>query len=335
MNDACNVVGVDIFTTNSNAPVMESKPRNQTNNSRSYLLVALLVLAALNVLLLYFYYQEHQLNKNKDATIAAKTEEVLTVKTRLDSISNELDAKIAEIQRLGGNVDSLMKVKAQLEIDKRELRNLTSFSSKKYDQKIKNYQSLLAQKDQEIARLKEENGILVAKNDSLSTENTTLRSERQSLNDSVSSYSVRNRELNEKVTIAAALRAESITVDAINRRGKEKDGGSYKAKRIEKIKVAVKLAPNGLAQQNDKELYMRILDPSGAVISDMATGSGEFTYNGQGMIYTAKQPFTFTNNRQDVTFLYDRGAQRFNAGKHVVEIYCEGFRIGEGEFTVR
>ena len=80
---------------------------------------------------------------------------------------------------------------------------------------------------------------------------------------------------------------------------------------------------------------MRILDPSGAVVSDLATGSGEFTYGGQGMIYTAMQRFNFDNSRQQVDFVYGRGGQRFNQGKHTIEIYCEGFRIGEGEFTVK
>ena len=313
---------------------MEPRPQPK-NNSRSYLLAALLILAALNVLLLYFYYQERQDNKTKDATIAVKTEEVLLAKTKLDSISAQLDAKIAEIQKLGGSVDSLMKVKEQLEKDKRELRNVSAFDSKKYNQKIRNYESLLAEKDAEIARLKEENGILTVRNDSLSQENTSLKTERQSLSDSVTVVSSKNKELAEKVTIAAALRAETITVDAINKRGKEKDGGSYKAKRIDKIKVSVRLAPNGLAKQEEKTLYMRILDPSGAVISDMATGSGEFTYNDQGMIYTAMQRFTFDNSRQQVDFIYGRGSQRFNEGRHTIEIYCEGFRIGEGEFTVK
>jgi regulator of replication initiation timing len=312
------------------------EPRPQTrNNSRNYLVAALLILAALNVLLLYFYYQERQDNKTKDATIAAKTEEVLIAKTKLDSISTQLDAKIAEIQRLGGSVDSLMKVKAQLDIDKRELKNVGSFDSKKYDQKIRDYQSLLAQKDQEIARLKEENGVLTQQNESLTQENTGLKAERQTLSDSVAAVTTKNQELSEKVTIAAALRAEAVTVNALNARGKESDGGSYKAKKIDKIRVSAQLSPNGLAKQEEKVMYMRILDPSGAVVSDMATGSGEFTYGGQGMIYTAKQSFNFDNSRQHVDFIYGRGGQRFNQGKHTVEIYCEGFRIGEGEFTVR
>ncbi|GAB3548991.1 hypothetical protein [Spirosoma fluminis] len=313
---------------------MEPRPQTQ-NSSRSYLLAALLILAALNVLLLYFYYQERQDSKTKDANIAAKTEEVLTTKTKLDSISAQLDAKIAEIQQLGGSVDSLLKVKQQLEVDKRELRNVNSFDSRKYDQKIRNYQALLAQKDQEITRLKQENGALAQQNETLTQENSGLKAERQALNDSVAAVSAKNQELSEKVSIAAALRAEEIVVTALNSRGKERDGGSYKAKKIDKIKVSVRMAPNGLAQQNDKELYMRILDPMGAVISDLATGSGEFTYNSQGMIYTAMQRFTFDNSRQRVDFIYGRGAQRFNEGRHTIEIYCEGFRIGDGEFTVK
>ena len=312
------------------------EPRPQTKNkSRSYLLAALLILAALNVMLLYFWYQERQDNKTKDATIAAKTEEVLSAKTKLDSISTQLDAKIAEIQQLGGSVDSLMKVKQQLEVDKRELRNVNTFDSRKYDQKIKNYQALLTQKDQEIARLKEENGVLVQRNDSLAQENTGLKAERQSLSDSVSAVNTKNQELSEKVTIAAALRAERVTVSAINSRGKERDGDSFKARQLDKVKISVRLSPNGLAKQDDKDLYLSVLDPTRAIISDMATGSGEFTYNGEGMIYTTMQRFTFDNSRQEVNFIYGRGGKRFNEGRHTIEVYCEGFRIGEGEFTVK
>ncbi|WP_026260861.1 hypothetical protein [Spirosoma luteum] len=313
---------------------MEPRPQPQ-NNSRSYLLAALFILAALNLLLLYFYYQEKQENKTKDATIVAKTEEVLIAKTKLDSISAQLDSKIAEIQRLGGNIDSLMKVKTQLEKDKRELRNVGTFDQKKYNQKIRNYQAILAQKDQEIARLKEENGVLTQQNEALAEENSGLKAERQSLSDSVMSVTTKNQELAEKVSIAAALRAEAVTVNSVNTRGKENDGGTYKAKKTDKIHISVLLAPNGLAKKDEKVVYIRVLDPSGAVISDMATGSGEFTYNGQGMTYTAMQRFNFDNSRQRIDFFYGRGGQRFNPGKYNIEVYSEGFRIGEGEFAIK
>ena len=144
-----------------------------------------------------------------------------------------------------------------------------------------------------------------------------------------------NRELSDKVTVAAALHADDIAVTALNTKGKEQDGGSYKAKRLDKIKVTFKLSPNPLTQQNAKDIYLRILDPSGAVISDMATGSGEFTYANKEMIYTAMQRIDYSNTGQQVSFTYGRGGQRFNEGRHTIEIYSEGFRIGQGEFTVK
>ncbi len=313
---------------------MESNPEKR-NTSRNYLFIALGLMVALNVLLLYLWFQERQTNKTQEVTIAARTEEVLATKMKLDSISVQLDAKIIEIRKLGGSVDSLVKIKAQLEVDKRELKNMNAFSLRKYEQKIKSYDLMLLQKDQDIARLKKENGVLTEQNQSLVAENSTLKTERQSLSDSVSTYSSLNRDLSEKVTRASALRAENITIDALNSRGKEREGGTYKAKRIDKLKVTFRLGDNPLAQTNDKTIYLRLLDPTGAVISDMATGSGEFMVGGKGMIYTASQQINFTNTRQEVSLVYGRGPQRFNTGRHVVELYCEGFKIGDGEFEVK
>ena len=322
---------------------MEQRPAQRNDNrSRSFLIIALLALAALNVLLLYFWYQERENNKTKDATVAAKTEEVLVTRMKLDSISAQLDAKIAEIQRLGGTVDSLLKVKAQIEQDKVRVRDVNNFDVKAFNRKISRYENLLAEKDQEIARLREENGLLAEQNSSLTSENTNLKAEKQELSDTVVSYAfkarevqARNRELSDKVTIAAALHAADIAVTALNTRGKEQDGGSYKARRLDKIKVSFRLSPNPLTQQNAKDIYLRILDPSGAVISDMATGSGEFTYANKEMIYTSMQRIDYNNTGQQISFIYGRGGQRFNEGRHTIEIYSEGFRIGQGEFTVR
>ncbi|MGV3559101.1 cell division protein ZapB [Larkinella arboricola] len=314
---------------------MESYNQDRRNNRKNYLLVALGILAALNLLLLYFYYQERQINKTQQTTLSDKTQEMLVTKTRLDSISIQLDAKISEIQSLGGRVDSLLKVKEQLEIDKRNLRNVAAFDVKRYEAKIKKYLALLGEKDKEIEQLKEENSILTSQNQTLTQENTNLKNERQALTDTVSRYSEQNRELTEKVTLASALKAENLVVNAINRRGKESDGGEYRAKRIDKVKITFRLATNPLAQQNEKEIYLRILDPSGSVIADMATGSGQFIYSGQEMIYTARQTITYDSLGQQVTFIYGRGNIPFKEGTHQIELYSEGFKIGQGDFTVK
>lgn len=309
--------------------------QEQKQDRKTLLWAALAVLLLLNLVLVYFIYHEKQENLAKDEIITAKTEEVLSIKTKLDSISTELDIKIAEIQKLGGSVDSLVALKAQLERDKKELRNANTYSAANYNQKIKNYESVLSEKDGEIARLRQELGIATSKNEELSQKVTGLESEKQLLADSVTTYSVQNRELAEKVTLASALRAESVNVNAVSSKGKEREGGKYRAKRIDKLRVNFKLGENAVAKQNEKDIYLRILDPDGAVLSDMATGSGSFVYNGKELIYSSKQTVSFTNTGQSVDIFYGRGGIPMKDGKYSIELYAEGFKIGEGDFTVK
>lgn len=309
--------------------------QEQKQDRKTLLWAALAVLGLLNLVLVYFIYHEKQENRVKDDIITAKTEEVLFTKTKLDSISAELDTKIAEIQKLGGSVDSLIELKKQLERDKQELKNVNSFSVANFDKKIKSYEQVLLQKDTELANLREELGIVTNKNQELSQQVSGLESERQLLNDSVTNYSAQNRELAEKVTLASALRTEELSINAVSSKGKEREGGKYKAKRIDKLKVSFKLGENAVAKQNEKDIYLRILDPEGAVLSDMATGSGAFSYNGKEMIYSSKQTINFTNSRQLVDIYYGRGGIQMKDGKYSIEVYSEGFKIGQGDFTVK
>ncbi|MCF0041665.1 hypothetical protein [Dyadobacter fanqingshengii] len=309
--------------------------QEQKQDRKTLLWAALAVLLLLNLVLVYFIYHEKQENLAKDDIITAKTEEVLFIKTKLDSISQELDIKIAEIQKLGGSVDSLLAMKSQLEKDKLELKNMSNYSASGYNKKIKGYETVLNEKDTEIAQLKQELGIATSKNQELNEKVTGLESEKQLLADSVTNYSVQNRELAEKVTIASALRAENLTVNAVSAKGKEREGGKYKAKRIDKLRVNFSLAPNAVAKQNEKEMYLRILDPDGAVLSDMATGSGSFIHDGKELIYSSRQTVNFTNSGQSVDILYGRGGIPLKDGKYAIEVYSEGFKIGQGDFEVK
>ena len=309
--------------------------QEQKQDRKTLLWAALAVLALLNLVLVYFIYHEKQENRVKDDIITAKTEEVLFTKTKLDSISAELDTKIAEIQQLGGSVDSLIELKKQLEKDKEELKNVNNFSAANFNKKIKSYENVLSQKDTEIANLREELGIVTNKNQELSQQVTGLESEKQQLNDSVTNYSAKNRELAEKVTLASALRTEELTIHAVNAKGKEREGDKFRAKRIDKLRVSFKLGDNAVAKQNEKDIYLRVLDPDGAVLSDMATGSGAFSFNGKEMIYSSKQTINFTNSRQTVDIFYGRGGIPMKDGKYAIEVYSEGFKIGEGQFTVK
>ena len=316
--------------------------QGQKKDSKGLLLAALAILALLNVVLIYFFYQEREKNKQQETVIATKTDELVSTRMKLDSISVQLDAKIAEIQQLGGKVDSLVALKAELEKDKSALRNsakASSFDANKYKQKIANYESILAQKDQEITKLKEELGIATVQNQELNQKVGGLETEKASLqktyDEEVGSLNEKNKELTQKVTIASALKAQNIAVNAITARGKEKDGGTYRARRIDKLKIDFDLAANPISQNGTREVFIRILDPEGAILSDMATGSGTFMAGGRETVYTAKQDIEYSNDGTTASVIYSRGGQPLKKGEHTIEVYSEGFRIGTGTFKVK
>ncbi len=309
--------------------------REQKQDRKNLLWAALAILALLNVLLLYFFYQERKENNTKDSVIATRMEELLTTKSKLDSISLQLDIKIAQIRQLGGRVDSLVSIKSQLEKDKQLLRDRNSFSAKKYEERIKQYETLLAEKDEEILSLRRELGTATARNQELSEQLSGLQSEKENLGQLLEERDSKTAQLEEKIAIASALKAEKIEVIAVSDKGKERDGGRYRSKRIDQIKVNFELAENAVAEANDKEIYLRVLDPDGAVLSDMATGSGSFIHNEREMIYSSKQRIRYNNQRMPVSIIYGRGGLPLKEGTYTVELYAEGFKIGQGSFTVR
>lgn len=311
---------------------MDNSP-NYSNNSK-YFWAAITILTLLSGGLGYLYLQEKKLNTLKVIKIEEQVKAQLIATTKLDSMSSELTLKINEVKNLGGDVSSLKKIKIDLEADKRQIINQKNIISSDFDKKIKNYEVLLAQKDLDIMKLRELNGILVSQNKSLNTENSGLKSEKLRMADSINSVAAKNKELADKVTLASALRAQTINVYAISSKGKELDGGSYNARKVDKIRISFHLVDNPLSKQEEKEIFVRLLDPNGSIISDTATGSGTFLFNGQEIIFSAKKRERYTNSNQLVEILYARG-QSYRQGKYGVELYCEGYKIGQGTFDVK
>ena len=305
-----------------------AEQNQEKQGSRKILLtIFIIVLIALNGVLLYLNIKNKEESQQKDVVIQAKDAELDANTVKLDSISKQLDLRIAEVQRLGGDVEQLTAAKEQLEKDKVSLRTASNAERRRLMEKVTDYETLLTAKDEEIAKLKNVN-------QELYTENTTLKTKANQLNESISAIESEKQVLAEKVAIAAALKSENLAINAINEKGKERDGGSYKARQLDKIKVSFNLAENKVAEVAAKDIYMRLIEPDGAALFDLATGGGTFIVEGKESFYTAKKEILFDNSRQNVTFVYDKG-NPYKEGKHIVELYADGYMIGQGSFVVK
>jgi len=317
-----------------------SDHRSSTQNSAPWIIVGLLAL--LTGVFGFLFFQQKQELTRQEKDIVMKAKELAFTKNKLDSVSVALDQKIAEVAKLGGDITELQNVKAKLEKDLANFKRSDRVETGKYLAKIKDYEKYLTEKDTEIAELRAQNEHLLAVNDSLNTEVGNLSTERtnlvrrqQELMDTMNIFTSENQILTEQVNRAAALKAENLNVSAINGRGKEKNRESYKAKRVDKLKVAFNLAENPLTRQEKKEIYLRVLDPNGAILADEALDGGEFTtVEGQDAKFTAREIVAYTNNNQKVEMVYDYSNQ-FRPGRYSIELFSEGYKIGNSNFVIK
>ncbi len=148
---------------------------------------------------------------------------------RLDSIRTQLNDKIAQVQKLGGDVSDLQKAKAEVEIALQRKTRATGKEIKALKDKVEGYELLLKNKDEEIDKLKHVNKELL-------TENKSLKTEKNQLGDSINRLSQSKEELTTKVKIASQLKAENIRIVAVNEKGKERES-PFKNRQLEKLKV--------------------------------------------------------------------------------------------------
>jgi hypothetical protein len=327
-----------------------SQPNNQKSGSNNALKAGLVVMTLLAGGLGYMLFQSKDTVANQQEVISTKVMELAQTRTKLDSISKELDSQIAEVQKLGGDVTELQKAKVELEQDKKDIQSKSASEvasvRSKYEGKIKNYEALLASKETELVKLREENGVLANENQSLKSQTETLKGENQGIASNaartkeeaarqVEEEAAKNKVLSEKVAKAAALRTEFVKVIGINEKGKESEEKKYKAKKLAKIKVVFQLAKNDLTEKERKTVFIRVLDPDGSTIFDASTGSGNFTFNGQELAYTTRGDLNYDNENLYIEMVYNRGGTPYREGQYKVELYAEGFKIGEGGFEVK
>ncbi len=299
-----------------------STPTKKSNKS-TITIVILLIIVAVQSVKIYLDYQEKVEVKQQ---LVSTEEDLAGTMQRLNDVKAELDQKITEIQKLGGDVEDLKKAKAEVE---KELKRSNARSSKalaELKDRLDGYEELLKVKDEEIEKLK-------TVNKELFTENRTLKTKQNKLSDSITSLTKNKQELASKVALASQLKAENIVAKALNEKGKERES-PFKNRWFKKLKVEFNLAENKVAPIEGKKILIRITDANNQVIFDQGRGSGTFMLNNKEEFYTAAQEILFDNTRQKLTFVYEKGSD-YAEGNYLVEVFTEGYKMGEVRFEVK
>ena len=300
----------------------ESTPTKSSNK-------AAIVIALLSIIVIIQsvkIYLDYNRDVEKTVQIANTEENLATTMQRLNEIRTELDQKISEIEKLGGDITDLQKAKTEVDA---QLKRSTTRSAKEIQQlkeRVEGYTELLKIKDEELEKLK-------SVNKELFSENRSLKTQKNVLNDSINRLEKNKAELTNKVAIASQLKAENVLVMSVNSKGKERES-PFKNRQLEKLKVEFAIADNKVAPIEGKKILIRVIDENGQVIFDVAKGSGTFILNGKEEFYTASQEILFDNTRQKLTYMYEKGSE-YTAGNYTVEIFTDGYKMGSMQFAVK
>lgn len=293
-------------------------------NNRTAIIIALLsIIVIIQSVKIYLDYQD-KVEVNQQ--LATTEEDLATTMQQLKDIQIELNQKITELEKLGGDITELQKAKAEVDAELKRTRSRTSRNIKELKDRVDGYEQLLKLKDQELEKLK-------SLNKELYSENRNLKTTQNQLSDSINRLAKNTDALANKVAIASQLKAENVSVVSVNSRGKERTS-PFRSKQLETLKVDFNIAENKVAPVEGKKIMIKVTDENGQVIFDVAKGSGTFMLNGKEEFYTAAQEILFDNTRQKLSFIYEKGSE-YASGTYTVDIYTDGYKMGQVEFKVK
>ncbi len=139
------------------------------------------------------------------------------------------------------------------------------------------------------------------------------------------------REKDEVIDVASTLHASNFSIVAINEKSNGKEKTTTTAKRVDKLRISFDLDENRVAQSGVKNIYICITGPDGTPLAEEALGSGKFnTREGQEKFYTQKIDVTYTQGQRQTLSIDWKQNSSFITGDYKIEVYNNGFKIGEG-----
>ncbi|HRO42011.1 MAG TPA: hypothetical protein PL009_04220, partial [Flavipsychrobacter sp.] len=116
---------------------------------------------------------------------------------------------------------------------------------------------------------------------------------------------------------------------------KEKE--TSKANRVDVFRVTFDIDENRIAEDGVKDLFVRIIAPSGNLLVNAAQGSGSTdTYDGQNLNYTTVKQISLKQGEPVSNISVDwHQDNSYERGAYQIEIYNEGYKIGNSSINLR
>ena len=199
---------------------------------------------------------------------------------------------------------------------------------------LKEAKGLIAQLNDKISGLEADVARLTGENQQLTAANNTLTQEKSDLQQTLQTTTTEKQDLEKTVDVGSTFSASNIQVTPIDDRRNGKEKTTTNAKKVDKLVVSFDVE-NRIAKSGPADMYIMVTAPDGKVISDPAMGSGTLTTRTDGdKPYTAKVSIQYEQGTQKLVE-FPVKQNKFQTGSYKIEIYHNGFKIGEGTRTLK
>lgn len=231
-------------------------------------------------------------NSKGDSLIRSKDKDITDLKERVQAILNNKNATAAQLSEARGLISTLKN-------------NIAGYTTQ-----IEKLQGEKLQLTQEKRIVTEERDVVRKNYDSAQTV-------------------IKQKE--DVIDVASTLHASNFSIIGIKDRNNGKEKVTDVAKRVSKLRISFDIDDNMVAQSGPKDLYILITSPDGKPVTVEALGSGKFnTRDGVEHYFTEKKQINYEQGqKQNVSVEWKQNSE-FQVGDYKIEIWNNGFKIGEG-----
>ncbi|MBQ7631607.1 MAG: hypothetical protein IJS82_02485 [Paludibacteraceae bacterium] len=288
------------------------------------IVVLVVLLATLGALSYYQYSQMNELVEQMEIEKSELQEEYEDLAIQFDGYQN-LDIKNDSLQ------DLLSREQQRVQDLLEELRQTKVTSARR-----------IAELKKELATVREvmkdyvrQVDSLNATNARLTKENIQMREENKQVKEANNQLTTLNTQLTETVTRAAMLEVTSCTVVMLNKR----DRKTKMASQAVKLQIDFTIAKNITCTPGMKDLYVRVMDPTGDLLNYTEPAEGEeptqvFAFESENIPYSVTQQFEYGGEELTGT-CYCPLTNEIEKGFYTVDFFCEGNLIGSFPIQIK
>jgi prefoldin subunit 5 len=248
-----------------------------------------------------------------DSAKAKIQAEFIEVSAKADSLTNQntslqgdLLDKSNQIQKLKSNISAILRKQNASNVELAEAKTLIADLNGKVT-------NLFA----DLSKAQAENKDLTAKNEVLNTTNTTLNT----------NLTATQKEKERLQDIGSTLHASTFSIQALKVREDGTEKKTTNTRRANTIRLSFQIDKNKITPTGAQELFVCITGPDGKAFNE--TGKINTREDGTKN-YSQKVSVKYEQNKE-LPVSYDIKNIKFTEGEYLVEIYHNGFKIGEGK----